>query len=247
MQSGIMSFIGSGDLYMDRLTSAGVSTGFQLVGNATKLEVKVEAEQKEQLSNGRDTYGQTLASVTRITGTTIGLTLNQLNHQMLAAIFLGNSVAMTGAGGSITSEAVTAREGKWVELAHKGVSSVVVKDVTDTTTYVSGTDYNVNTRLGMIEILAAGAIADAAVLHVSYTWAAESGYRITGATQPSVKVALRLDGKNDYDGSDVDVRIWEAQLTPNSPVDFLAEDWNELQFEGKLVTPTGRSWPFEVI
>lgn len=246
---GILSFLGSGDLYMDRLAADGTSQGAILVGNAISLALNVETDNKKLISRKRATYGQTLASVTQITGSTIALTLNQMDVDTMAAVFLGDAVAMTGTGGSITTEAVTAILDKWVDLASPGggVSTVVVKDATDTTTYVEDTDYAVNPRLGMIKALSTGAISESDVLHIDYAYAAESGKRITGATQPIVKVKLRLDGKNVEDGSDVQVNVFEALIKPSSAVDFLAEDFAEIQFEGEMLTPSGKDWPFEVI
>ncbi len=246
---GLLSFLGSGDLYMDRLAADGTPQGAVLVGNATKLELKVEADTKKLTSKKRTTYGQTLASVTNITGSTVSLVLNQMDVDTLAAVFLGDAVDMTGTGGSITAENVTAILDKYVDLSQPGagLSAVVVKDATDTTTYIDGIDYTINTRLGMIQALSTGAISAGDVLHVDYTYAAESGKKITGATQATVKVKLRLDGKNVEDGTDVQVNVFEALIKPSSPIDFLAEDFAETQFDGELLTPAGKSWPFEVI
>lgn len=246
---GTLSFLGSGDLYMDRLTSAGAAQGATLVGNATALALNVETDTKKLTSRKRATHGQTLASVTQITGATLSLTLNQMDVDTLAAIFLGDAVAMTGSGGSVTDEDVVAIHDKWVDLDEMGggISNVVIEDETDTTTYIEGTDYELNTRLGMVKVLSTGSIGDGDTLHVDYDYAAESGKKITGATQPTVKVKLRLDGRNVEDGSNVQVNVWEALIRPSSAVDFLAEDFAELQFDGELLTPDGKSWPFEVI
>jgi hypothetical protein len=366
MQSGIQSFIGSGDLYIDRLTGAGVSTGFVKTGNVVKMAVQVETETKKLTSKGRDTYGQTLAEIPRITGTNISLTVNQQDVALLAAQTMGEAVELSGAGGTVPAEALVAAHDKYVELAHGGISAVTVKGsatsiitgndstfasasnwvnvdigtydeatdlsltataedqyctlpvanagttsgkkyrltftvanlvgswtikdfdgtntlgtvtadgaqvidftaastgglriVANTATasadfdtftlfqrYDVNTDYTVNTRLGAIQALSTGTIANAGTVYVDYTWAAETGYKITVATQPVVKVALRLDGKNDYDGSSVIVKVWEAHLRPASELDFLADDWNEIQFEGEMITPDGYSWPCEII
>ena len=366
MQSGIQSFIGSGDLYIDRLTAAGVSTGFVKTGNVVKMAFQVETDTKKLTSKGRDTYGQTLAEVTRITGTNISLTVNQQDVSLLAAQSMGEAVAMDGAGGDITDEELTVAHDKYVELDHGVISAVTIRgsassiitgndstfadtsnwanvdvDAFDATTdmtmtasaadqyctlpvanagttsgknytltfsvanlvgtwtvkdfagtntlgtvtadgdqsitftaastgglrlvagtdtasgdfddfelyqtFVEDTDYEVNTRLGAIKALSTGTMTDESTVYVDYTWAAESGYKITVATEPVVKVALLLDGKNDYDGTSVIVKVWEAHLRPASELDFMADDWNEIQFEGEMITPTGYSWPCEII
>jgi hypothetical protein len=80
----------------------------------------------------------------------------------------------TGETGTITDEAVSADSGAWVNMAHQRVTpgTVVVQDVTDATTYVEGTDYTIDYEDGKLYTLAGGSIADAAVLHVDYTYRA---------------------------------------------------------------------------
>lgn len=246
---GTISFLGSGDLYMDRLTSAGVAQGSTLLGNATAFELSVEADEVEQLSNKRDTYGQTITSSAKITGSNISITLNQYDVDVFAAAFMGEAVALSDAEATVETEAVTAILDKWVDLGapQGGVSAVVVQDDTDTTTYVLGTDYEINPRLGMIKALSTGSISASDVLHVDYTAAVTTGYKITGATQSTVKVKFRLDGKNVDTGDDVQVNVFEAVVKPGGAIDFLGEEYGEVTLEGKMLTPSGKSWPFEII
>lgn len=240
------SFIGSGDLYLDRLTDAGVSTGFELAGNAAKFEIKAEAEIMEQTSKGRDTYGQVLATAALQKPSTLAITLDQLDPETLALAFLGETAVINVSSGNAVDESITAKHDKWVEVAHRDISTVVVTDSTGVTTYVLDTDYNVHGRLGLIKALSTGAITDDQALLVDYAYAAEAGKKIKGATKPTIKVKLKLDGKNIVNGKDTIVEVYEAQLTPASPVDFLADDFAELELEGTMVTPTGESQPFHI-
>lgn len=246
--NGLTYFLGSGDVQLALLTAAGAFQGYDDAVNATKFELKVESETKEAKARGRDNDGQTLASAVRITGSKISLVFNGSTPSLFAAIFLGDAVKLTGVGGTGTAEVVTALEDKWTPVTNigSGISDVVVKDATDTTTYVEGTDYTVDLVTGMIKALSTGSISDQDVLHVDYSYAAESGYKITGATRPLVKVMIKFSGKNVYDGEPASVDVYQANLRPSSPVDFLSEETQELQFEGDMITPTGKSWPFEV-
>lgn len=246
--NGLTYFLGAGDVQLALLTGLGAFQGFDDAVNSTKFEVKVDSEVKEAKARGRDNDGQTLASATRITGTKISITFNGSTPSLFAAIFLGDAVKLTGAGGTATAEVVTALEDKWTPVANlgSGISDVIVKDDADTTTYVEGTDYAVDLVTGMIKTLSAGSITDQDELHVDYSYAAESGYKITGATRPLVKVMIKFSGKNTYNGEPASVDVYEANLRPSSPVDFLSEETQELQFEGDLITPAGKSWPFEV-
>lgn len=240
-QSGL---IAAGDLYMDFLDANGASTGFQLVGNCKKFAPKVETETKENKLNGRDTFGQTSESFTRITGSSLSMTFNRYDPQLLAAAFMGSAVDQTAAAGAYTAS-ITGIKDKWVETGSVGLDTCVVKDVTDTTTYVEGTDYEVNERTGMIKVLTADLDGD--TLHITGNTLAKTGSKITAGTQSVVNVAMRLDGKNLATGANVLVSVWQVQLRSETDFDFMGEDFPELSFTGTLVTPTGKSWPFEVV
>jgi hypothetical protein len=236
--------IASGDLYMDFYDDSGNHTGFQLVGNCKKFAPKVETETKENKSNGRDTFGQTTESFARITSSTISLVFNRYDPTILAAAFMGTAIDQVSAAGSYTAT-ITGIKDRWVEIGETGLETVEVKDETDTTTYVAGTDYEVNKRIGMVKVLTA--TLEGQVLHVTGNRLAKTGYKVTGATRPVVNVALRLDGKNLATGADILATVFQAQLRSDTEFDFMGEDFPELSFSGTMITPTGKSWPFEVV
>lgn len=234
--------VASGDLYIDFLNGLGASTGFQLAGNCKKFSPKVETETKENKLNGRDTFGQTSESFVRITGSSLSMTFNRYDPQLLAAAFMGSAVDQTAVAGAYTAT-ITGIEGRWVETGTTGLDTCVVKNSTDVTIYVEGTDYEVNKRTGMIKALKP---ALAAELHITGNKLAKTGMKITAGTQSVVNVALRLDGKNLATGGNVLVTVWQAQLRSESDFDFMGEDFPELTFTATLITPTGKSWPFQV-
>lgn len=233
----------SGDLYIDFLDTAGASTGFQLVGNCKKFSPKVETETKENKMSGRDTFGQTSESFARITGSSLSMTFNRFDPQLLAAAFMGSAVSSVAAAGAYTAT-ITGIKDRWVETGSTGLDTCVVKDVTDATTYVAGTDYEVNKRTGMVKVLTTDLNGD--TLHITGNTLAKTGSRITAGTQSVVNVALRLDGKNLATGADVLVTVWQAQLRSESEFDFMSDQFPELSFSATLITPAGKSWPFHV-
>jgi hypothetical protein len=241
------SFLGSGDLYMDRLTDAGVQQGAKTTGSATKFALNPESEIKEQIGKGRTTHGQVSASATMPGKTNINITLNQLDAENLAVAFLGDVSAFTQASGSISGEAITAHADRYTELAKEAVSNVVVKDDADTTTYVEGTDYILHERLGMVKPLSTGDIADGATLHVNYDHAEVTAEKITGGTSPIIRARLLLDGKNFVDGRNCKVLVYDARLRPNTEVDFLSDDFLPLDLTGVCEIPEGKDEPFEIV
>lgn len=240
-------FLGSGDLYLDRLTDAGVSTGLVKVAHATKFALKVESEVKEQSSRGRDTYGQTVDSVAIITGSKVNIELSQIDNDALAMIFMGDVAALNVVGATVTDEPVTAHLDKGSRLTYRNVSAVVVTDITAVTTYVEGTDYTVDTRNGIVTALSTGAIAEGDALLVDFAYGSETGQTINGATKPTVRVAMYLDGKNQVDGSAALVDVFDCKLTSDTEVDFMAADFVAFAASGAMVTPAGKTSPFHIV
>jgi len=245
MAQAAQSFIGAGDVYIDRLTAGGVSQGSVKVAIG-KLEIKPNVELKEQTSKGRDSYGQVTASVAINKPAEMTMFLTQVDRKALAIALLGDDVAHTVTGAAVVDEVLIARKGRGVFLAHRIVSLVVVKHTSGTPTYVLDTDYTVDARLGLITIKEGSAIIEGASLKVSYTHGSEAGYKIKGATQPLVKMGVFLDGKNMVDGADCYVKIHEATVSPDSAVDFLADEFAEIELKGSMATPVGQTEPFTV-
>jgi len=119
----MQSFLGSGDLYLDALTEAGVKTGLFLAGNAKSFSIQSNAEIKEQTSKGRDDYGQVKASATLNQPAKCKISLDQLDGNNLAMAFLGalSDIAVTGA--SVTAEALTVLSiDKYQRLAQRAIT-----------------------------------------------------------------------------------------------------------------------------
>lgn len=246
VQQGI---IAAGDLYFDFLTGAGASTGFDLAGNCNKLIPKVTTETLENTLNGRDTLGQVGDSYTRITGSSISFAMNRYDPKIVAAFFAGSAVDITAASAAYTATVIAIHD-KWVPILDDmlALTDCTVKDDTDTTTYDVTDDYEINLRMGMIKVLSTGSIADGDELHLSGDKDAASGSKITGATNPIVNVGLYLDGKDYVNGGNLKLRVWKAQLRAEGDFDILAKGgFPELGFSGSMITPTGKSWPFEIV
>ncbi len=240
-------FLGAGDLYIDRRDSNGNLTGLKLIG-AGKFELHTESELKEQIGKGRSNYGQVINSATLPGKTTLAATLSEVDRDTLALAFLGSASGADQAAGTVAAgspEAIVARVGRYVELAHENVSSLVVKNEAEDTTYAEGSDYEFSARLGMFKALPGGSIADGAVLHLSYSYGSVSRSRIIAADSPIIRARVVLDGINYANEKDVKVVVDRVRLKPASAVDFLADDFLPLELEG-LCEVEGTGSPFEI-
>lgn len=239
-------FLGSGDLYYNRVVG-GVDQGWLRFGNATKMEIKENAEIKERKSKQVATYGQVLDSVSIKQPAEIAVSLDDLDKDNLALIFLGDVSDAAVTGASVTAEVHAATLGKSVMTAFRKITAVVVNAPGGTPTYVLDTDYEIeNAEMGLIKIIDGGAISAGELLEINYTYGTIAGNKVTGGTNSSIKVALMMDGENFADQSKVLVNVWEAVLTPQTGVDFLSDDFTTLELNGTLNTPTAKTSPYEV-
>jgi hypothetical protein len=238
-------FLGAGDLYINRIV-AGVSQGWTGPFECSKFEIKPNVELKEMTSKGKSTYGQVIESVAVQQPSDFTVELPEVNKESLALALLGTTAAINQGSGSVTNEAVVADHGIWVPLSKAALSAVVVTNSAGSTTYVNGSDYLVNTDLGMLKVLADGDITDGQTVHVDFTHAAITGTQIKGATSADVRAKFRLDGKNQADGLPAIVNVHEGVIAADAAFDFLADDFNTVSLPGRMKTPTGFTEPFTV-
>jgi hypothetical protein len=220
------SYIGSGKIY---LKEVGASAGLVEIGNCSALNFAVQEEVKEQ-RDYTSSGGGVLNEVRRITGVEVAITLAELSPTNLSRALYGTTTAV--AAGNVTAEAVTAYNGAIARLAHANPTAVVVQDVTDITTYVDGTDYEV--RPGGIYVIDGGAITDGDVLHVDYDYGAED---VVQALASSAKeYELLFEGLNEArSGKAVLVDAWRVKFGAAQNLSLIGDDFASLELTGKVL------------
>ena len=128
-------------------------------------------------------------------------------------------------------------------------AAIAEDEATGLVTYVAGTHYEVNPRLGMIKAISgvAGGIADGAKLDVSYKYAAVSGTTMSAMTKSNVRIRVKMDGQNWADGRSFVTEIFQMRLQPTSEFSLVGEDFAEVTFEGVPETPSGGTTPMKHI
>lgn len=242
--SQAQGFIGAGDLYAALIDAAGNIGAYIDFGNVTKLGIQPASEIKEQKSKKRDSYGQVLETVALQDTAQLSAILETVNRNGLRYAFMGEDAAYSQASGTVTNEATIAKLDGWVKLAGEEISSLVLTNVGATVTYVLGTDYDVNNRLGMYKAKTGGAITADQPLLADYSRAAFTGAAIRGNVKPQIRARLLLDGKNLVDDSIGILDIWEVVLSTSSEFDWFSDDWNTVELQGRLKTPAGKTEPF---
>lgn len=121
-------------------------------------------------------------------------------------------------------------------------------------TYTDVTHYTVDTRNGIVRPVA-GALLDTHIVAVTggrfnalidYSYAAIGGTRILGNNTPRLVCAVKFDGKNLESGALARAEITRVVLTPSDGFDFLADNWNEVPLDGRVVKVAGATSDFIV-
>ena len=242
-------FLGAGDLYISRYNpTTGLFDDFTGPFEATKFEVKPNVELKEMSSRGRSSYGQVIESVALPQPAEFTLELPEVNKESLSIALLGTESAINQNAGTLTDAPVTVTsKDTWLNIGKQNITAgLVVKNDTGVTTYVLGTDYVLNKRMGWIKILPGSALVKDAVIEVTGAYGAVGGTLIRGATNSQIRAKFRLDGVNFADQLPVIVDVWEAIISADSAFDFLSNEFASISLPGRLKTPTGKTEPFQV-
>jgi hypothetical protein len=239
-------FLGSGSVYVNRKVGA-VYQGYKLIGNATKFEIKENSEKKERVSKQASNYGSALNTVYVKKPAEVNITLDDLDKDTLALVFLGETSEVSVSGSTVTDEVVTAYKDHIFVTAKRNISSVVITDSAGTTTYDVTDDYIiVDADAGLIKIVETGDITDGQSLKVDYTYGAVTSDKVSGGTDSNIIMKVMLVGVNQADQTNVIANVFEAVLSPTSGVDFLSDDFTVLELAGIANVPTGGTSAYEV-
>lgn len=231
-------FLGAGDLYIAAYV-AGVKQPYEGPFECRKFEIKPNSELKELVSKGRSTYGQVIESVPVPKPADVNVELSEVNNRSLSIAMFGTSAALTQTAGAV-SESITLVFDRWIPLSKGRLDPTIPVTIA---TLVEGTDFIVNYTLGWVKAILAGA---AGAHTVAGTALAIAGTTISGMTQTQVRVGFLLDGKNFADDLPTIVEVYESVLSADSPVDFLADDFNVVSMTGRMKTPSGFLTPFTI-
>jgi len=183
-----------------------------------------------------------------VTESSMGLSFNidEFNKENLNLLVFGNGTAASNqSASSAVSEAQTvgSKLDTSIFTDKTNISSVVVKDVTDVTTYVLDTDYSViNATTGEIKILSTGAIAASAVLHISYDYAVRNRTKVVPGKDFTITGTARIEIEVT-NGLPLTWKINNAELKIEGDTAISPDTWSEASIVlnilvDKTVTPT---------
>lgn len=233
---GDYSYIGTGKVYIKESTAAAPLVE---IGNVSKLEFAVE-EDAVELRDYTSPGGGVLNEVRRIKGCGASMTLHELKPGNIALMLYGSTSA--AAAGTVPAEKVTAYRGGLVRLAYANPAVASVKNdnagAPGATTYAVGEDYEV--RPGGLFIPAGSAIADAAFIHVAYSYGAQDV--IQALTNAGKEYALFFEGLNEaQSGKPFLVDAFRVRFGATKAFSLIGDAFAGFELAGKVLKDTSKS------
>jgi hypothetical protein len=247
--------LGRGELFFsDSLDADGRPKGFRTLGNAEAFTVTVEAETLEHfstLSGLKVKDRETVLSQAM----NFAFQLSEIDAENLTMFMSGDqsSVAQTGATilfATADKNIVVSGLGQWYDFydvaaptvypptsgnrAYR-ISAVTVKDETQATTYVEGTDYELDLEMGRIFIIVGGAIGASDNLDIEFTYATLTISEVHAMTVAKFSGVLKFISRNankSGDGSQVEYTFHQVSLTADGDFALIGDEFATLNVSG---------------
>ncbi len=226
--------------------NTGLLTGEAEFGNCPGFTVSIESEKADHYSSETG-LRQKDASVTVEVNRSATVTCDNVSVENLARFLSGTVETVTQASGTVADEELTVIKGRHYQIGRndtnpagaRNITAVVVtSDDASPVTHVAGTDYALDLELGRLQILAGGAIADNAIIHVAYTRPAETWKRIKTGASTELAGAIRVISDN-ASGENRDFYMPKVNLTPNGELPVIADgtDFVTMEFTCEILKP----------
>lgn len=223
-----------GRVYFDPYDANEELTGEIPLGNCPGITVSISSEKSEHYSSEaglREKDGAWVIQVDR----TGSITCDNFSPKNAALWLSGTHEAKTQTAVAVTGEVRSVIPGRQYQLGAtsanplgvRNVTGVTVKDTPETTTYVAGTDYNVDLETGRVQIIEGGAIV-AGNVHFGYTPVAAAFESVKSGAVAELQGALRVVSSNAAGGN----RDWylpKVTLAPEGDLALIAEGTDVVQ------------------
>lgn len=217
-----------GRVYFDPFDANEELTGEIALGNCPGVSLSVSTEKAEHFSSEtglKEKDGSWLIQVTR----SGKLECDNFSPSNAALWLSGTSEAKTQAATPVTGELRTVMPGRFYQLGAtpanplgvRNVTGVTVKNEAGDTPYVAGTDYNIDTETGRVQIIAGGGIV-AGKANFGYTPVAGQFVAVKSGAKAELTGALRIVSDNATGGN----RDWylpKVTLSPDGDLPLIAE------------------------
>lgn len=157
---------GGGKLYIKPIV-LGVKQPMQYFGATDTVTLSSAVEYIEHKST-ESRVAVTDKKVAKSRTATLNFTTGEISPEMLARAFQGEKVDVEQAEGTAVAKTlVGVKVGYIYDLGLVKITSIVVKNTDNATTYVEGTDYNYDKNTGYFELVEGGTITEASTINLT--------------------------------------------------------------------------------
>ena len=227
-------FVGNGEVLIRAIGDdcGAASESFRKVGDASELTISVSTDRGNHYESVSGLRRKTATWVNQ-TDSTFTLTVNDFNGPNLVDLFLGTDSGAV-AGGNVTDEEIAVPAAGWVFTQYPGITSVVVTSNSGATTLTLGTDYNIDSRNGGIQILQMSNVTDN-LIEVDYTHVGVEAI-VEALQNSSQDYEIRFNGINlNSPNKPVIVTLKRARIYPAEELSLIGQDVTQMQFTGDLL------------
>lgn len=226
-----------GRVFFDPFDANDALTGEIDMGNCPGVNLTIDTEKAEHFSSTTGLREKDASLIVQVNRTG-NITCDNFSAANFALWLSGTRTASTQVATPVTGEQRTVTPGRFYQLGAtsanplgvRNVTGVTVKNGAGTTTYVAGTDYNVDVDTGRVQILASGAIV-AGNVTFGYTPVAGAFEKVQSGAKAEMSGALRIVADN-ASGANRDFFMPKVTLTPSGDLPIIAEgtDFVQMQF-----------------
>jgi len=234
-----LPMLGKGSLLVDVFDSGGGLTGYQHMGNVTKVEMEIK-DDKAELYQSINAVPSLIATAVKKRQVMLSITGTDFSFQHLAIALMaaGETTLATGStpvtGEALASATVT-KKGKYFATLGRNIGSVVVEQGSPLTPLVLGSDYVIVDPVeGLIYFPLTSGVNDAAAVVVNYTPTELSMSQVAGAVVPFEKSRVRFV-PDPTDGKKIGVEWWIVNLSPTGKIGLIADDYGNWELEGMVL------------
>lgn len=225
---------GGGKLYIQTYDNGVLNPDMAYFGITDDITLSSDTEQIEH-SNTETSVQRTDKKVAKKKNASISFTTAEISPEMLALAYLGTVSAIAQTIQTAVAAVITAaNKGFFYDMGYVSITTLVVKDSTDLTTYVVGVDYNYDKNTGMLEVLAGGSCADADDLNLTVT--ADAYTKKLMASLTGTQLEARLVFVSDpQSGSKYRYTFKKVNLIATGDLALKSEDFATISFEGEAL------------
>jgi len=235
--------LGAGEVLFARGFQSDISKReYRHLGNVESFAITTTVEtieKKSSMDGSRGIYKQAVVG----SEAEVSMVLSEYDPENLALALLGDTATFTQASSSTSTGrqingGAALKFDRWYYLGFKQVTVTAVKQ--GVTTGVLGTDYELNTELGLIKIKSGGVFTEAVT-----TWdgsaAAVTGTQVRGLSVGKVEGRLKyFSATNQATGPRWEVDVHKLTLNPDGELQFISEEFGTFTLRGQAQKDTAK-------